>query len=200
MSDEITQLKILADILQEQLRKQGSDIDYLKGQITTSDKFKDVEMINMLKSSLIKVGNQIIIRESEGIIIKDKDGTVVFEVKTGGDNDGDVEINGVPANFNFKPDYGDGSGSDHTVSGTENLTADTYYNDLTVPVGTILNTAGYRLYVAGTLTNAGTIRNNGVNAGTPPTGASGAVENNIGGGGAGGNGGVNGAWSSGNCD
>ena len=103
-----------------------------------------------------------------------------------------LTINGTPVNLNFKPDYGDGTTGDDTIVGTESLTADTYYNNLTVPAGTILELAGYRLYVAGTLTNAGTIRrngNNGTNGSTDPAAGGAALSDvNLGGSGAGGDG------------
>lgn len=49
--------------------------------------------------------------------------------------------------------FGSGSDGDATLSGTGNvLVDDTYYDDLTLAPGAILNTNGFRLFVAGTLT------------------------------------------------
>lgn len=54
--------------------------------------------------------------------------------------------------------FGDGHDGAHTVSANpENLSSDMYYTDLTVPSGKSINTQGYRIFVSGTLTNAGTI-------------------------------------------
>ena len=62
-----------------------------------------------------------------------------------------------------QPIYGDGSDGDVIISANTNLTRDMYYNDLTVNTGVVLNNAGYRIYVKGTLTNNGTISRNGNN-------------------------------------
>lgn len=99
--------------------------------------------------------------------------------------------------------FGDGSDGAVTISGNTTLSRDMYYSTLTINGGITLNTNGYRVFVSGTLTNNGTIANNGGNGGTPtagsgapagtlpggvngPTGASGG--NNKGGGGGGGGG------------
>lgn len=58
--------------------------------------------------------------------------------------------------------FGDGSDGNVTISGTTTLTSDMYYNDLVV-TGT-LKTAGYRVFVKGTLSGAGTIECKGVAA------------------------------------
>jgi len=85
--------------------------------------------------------------------------------------------------------FGDGSDGDHVVVGTETLTRDTYYRNLTVPAATILQTAGFRVFVADTLTIEGTIRNNGAagsNVAAPgDTGAGGTLGVGQGGGGTG---------------
>lgn len=65
---------------------------------------------------------------------------------------------------NQKGFFGDGSDGDVVISGTTTLTADMNYNNLTINSSQILNTGGYRIFVRGTLTNNGTIRNNGGNA------------------------------------
>lgn len=68
--------------------------------------------------------------------------------------------------------FGDGTDGDVTIaSGTTTLTSDMYYNNLTISSGAILETAGYRIFVKGTLTNAGTIRRNGNNGGNGGNGA-----------------------------
>lgn len=56
---------------------------------------------------------------------------------------------------------GDGSDGDHTVAGTETLTRDMYYDTLTVPAGTVLNTANYAVFAKSAIINEGSIRNNG---------------------------------------
>ena len=84
---------------------------------------------------------------------------------------------------------GDGSDGDVTVSVDTTLARDTFYDNLTVNNGITLNTAGYRIYVRGTLANNGTIQNNGGNGGSGVTGGAGgagATQNNLGGGAAGG--------------
>ena len=65
------------------------------------------------------------------------------------------------------PVFGDGSDGDVTIASTTNLTRDMYYNNLTVNNAVSLNTKGFRVFVAGTLTNNGTIGNPG-STGTAP--------------------------------
>jgi len=64
--------------------------------------------------------------------------------------------------------YGDGSDGDVTISSPTTLTRDMYYNNLTV--NSTLTTAGYKIFVADTITGTGTIdwgtANNG-SAGSP---------------------------------
>lgn len=85
--------------------------------------------------------------------------------------------------------FGDGNDGDVTIaSGTTSLSRDMYYNNLTIQTGGTLDTAGYRVFVKGTLTFEGTGKiarngNNGSNGSNGTTGASGGA------GGAGGNGG-----------
>lgn len=57
--------------------------------------------------------------------------------------------------------YGSGADGNVTIAGTVTLTRDMEYNDLIVPVGTVLVTAGFLVSVRGTLSGAGTIRWNG---------------------------------------
>lgn len=60
--------------------------------------------------------------------------------------------------------FGSGIDGDVTIVGTVTLTEDKYYNNLTVPVGTILDvSAGVKVFVKGTATLAGTIRSLGIN-------------------------------------
>src|SRR5258706_7569432 len=66
--------------------------------------------------------------------------------------------------------YGDAAQGDVTLgAGTTTLTADQFYNNLTINVGDTLATGGYRVYVKGTLTLNGTISRSG-NAGTAGNG------------------------------
>jgi len=114
--------------------------------------------------------------------------------------------------------YGDGSDGDHTVSGAETLTEDTYYNNLTVTASGELNTGGFRLFVRNRLMveTGGVIERDGNHAsgttagaalapqmlggstagGTPSGGAGGSITNALGGhGGDGGSGGSGGSIS-----
>lgn len=69
--------------------------------------------------------------------------------------------------------YGNGADGDTTVSGTLTLSRDMYYNNLTVPIGNIILTNGYKIFVKGTATINGVIgigtvtgASNGVSNGT----------------------------------
>lgn len=69
--------------------------------------------------------------------------------------------------------YGTGSDGDVTISGTVRLTSDKYYNTLNVPLGNILYTNGYRVFVKDTATINGVVgigdvsgNTNGVTNGT----------------------------------
>lgn len=57
--------------------------------------------------------------------------------------------------------FGRGVDGDVTITGTVTLTRDMEYRSLTVAAGAVLNTAGFRVLVQGTLTNAGTIAADG---------------------------------------
>lgn len=83
--------------------------------------------------------------------------------------------------------FGDGSDSNVTISGNTTLTRDMFYNNLTVNAGITLTTAGYRIFVKGTLTNNGTISCAG-NTATDATGAAALASGSLGGSAAGGNG------------
>jgi hypothetical protein len=54
------------------------------------------------------------------------------------------------------PEFGDGSAGDVTIAGATALTADMFYNNLTVNAGQVLNPAGFIIRVLGTLTIAAT--------------------------------------------
>lgn len=74
--------------------------------------------------------------------------------------------------------FGSGWTGAATISTDTTLTGDMYYSDLTVDTGVNLNTGGYRIFVKGTLTLNGTIRNIGGNGGdgfAPDGGAAGAA-------------------------
>ena len=71
--------------------------------------------------------------------------------------------------------FGDGVDGDVTISVDTDLSADKYYNDLTINSGKVLNTKGYRIFVKGTLTNNGTIKNNGGNGGNGSSSAGGTA-------------------------
>jgi hypothetical protein len=80
-------------------------------------------------------------------------------------------------------DFGDGSDGTVTLgAGTTTLARDMYYQDLNIPAGAILASAGYRIFVNGTLTIAGLVDNSGL-AGSASVGTAGGI------GGAGGPGG-----------
>lgn len=70
--------------------------------------------------------------------------------------------------------FGDGSDGDVTISSNTTLTSDKFYNNLTIDSTFTLNTGGYRIFVKGTLTNNGTIANNGSNGAAVTGGAGGA--------------------------
>lgn len=86
-----------------------------------------------------------------------------------------------PGNLNAVLDFiiglmfGDGSDGDVVISSNTSLSRDMYYNNLTVNAGVTLTTAGYRVFVAGTLTNNGTISNGGGAGGAGVNGAGGGA-------------------------
>lgn len=67
--------------------------------------------------------------------------------------------------------FGTGTDGDATISSNTTLSADMYYNNLTVNSGITLNTGGYRVFVKGLLTNDGRIGAPG-NAASVATGGS----------------------------
>lgn len=85
--------------------------------------------------------------------------------------------------------FGDGSDGDVTISSNTTLTRDMYYNNLTVDNGITLNTGCYAIFVKGTLTNNGTISNNGNNGATAGVAGGGLPGGSLGSSGAGGAGG-----------
>lgn len=84
--------------------------------------------------------------------------------------------------------FGDGSDGDVTIAGTVTLARDMFYKTLTVSAGATLKPNGYRVCVAGTLTNNGTIDRKG-NAGSGTTAGAALPSGTLGASGAGGNGG-----------
>lgn len=86
--------------------------------------------------------------------------------------------------------YGDGIDGTVTISGNTTLTRDMSYDTLTINGGVVLSPAGFRIFVKNTLTNNGTIRDNGQSG---ATGGAGAASGNMGGGGGGGVGGNQGS-------
>ena len=105
------------------------------------------------------------------------------------------------------PFYADGSDGNVTLSGNITLARDMYYNNLTITgSGNTINTAGYRIFVAGTLDITGAVVNaigrNGVSGGNASgaTGGSlgsGAGAGTIGGSGSGGTAGATGTTGTG---
>jgi hypothetical protein len=81
--------------------------------------------------------------------------------------------------------FGYGIDGDATISGTNTLTRDMYYSNLTINANSVLVTASFRVFVRNTCTiNAGgAIRNNGGNAGGAP--GFGPFSQTLGGGGTG---------------
>lgn len=101
---------------------------------------------------------------------------------------------GIKWDSNYGGFFGDGSDGNVTINLTTTLTRDMYYNNLTIGTGNI-NTAGFQIFVKGTLTitspnlisNNGTNGTNGGNAngstgGTGGNGGSGAPSGNLSGG------------------
>ena len=84
--------------------------------------------------------------------------------------DGVVTNANLVSTIGIAPMYGNGTDGDVTVSGTTTLTGDAYYNNLTV-TGT-LNTANFRVFVAGTLSGNGTIACNGPSVANASAGGS----------------------------
>lgn len=87
-------------------------------------------------------------------------------------------ITALPAPINI---FGTGADGVGTISGNTTLTRDMHYSNLTVNSTFSLDTAGYRVYVSGTLTNNGTIKNNG-SAGSTSSGGAGGLSGSLGGG------------------
>lgn len=75
--------------------------------------------------------------------------------------------------------FGDASDGDVTIAADTTLTRDMYYNNLTVNTGKVLNPAGWRIFVKGTLTLSGTGKiasNGGAGNNASATGGVGAIE------------------------
>jgi hypothetical protein len=71
------------------------------------------------------------------------------------------------ASFNL---WGNGSDGNVTIATSVSLSRDMFYNNLTINAGVSLRTNGYRLFVAGTLTNNGIIHHDGDNGATGSAG------------------------------
>lgn len=89
---------------------------------------------------------------------------------------GAVSNSDLASTIGIVPVYGNGVDGDVTISGTVVLAGDAYYNNLSVPTGTTLETRNYRVFVAGTLSGAGTISNNGGSGDTTATGGVGPTD------------------------
>jgi hypothetical protein len=80
--------------------------------------------------------------------------------------------------------FGDGSDGNVTVNGATTLTRDMYYANLTIAAGAALNTAGFRIFVAGTLdltaAPAGGIQCNGGAGGAAASTSSGGTGGAVG--------------------
>jgi len=121
------------------------------------------------------------------------------------------EVAAADLNSNFlevdTPFFGDASDGTVTIYSNTTLTRDMYYDDLTIDNTFTLTTAGFKVFVKGTLTNNGTIDNSGsagANASGITAGAGGAAtpEGTLLGseaGGAGGNGSAAGGGSAGSA-
>lgn len=82
--------------------------------------------------------------------------------------------------------YGTGADGDATISGTLTLSRDMYYNNLTVPLGNIILTNGYKIFVKNTATINGVIgigtvtgASNGVTNGTITSATSNVAQNTL---------------------
>jgi hypothetical protein len=104
---------------------------------------------------------------TQGILGRSTAGTGVIEQLTLGSG---LRLNGLALEAITFFDFGSGIDPDPNISGTVTLTRDMFYANLTITATGILNLAGFRAFVAGTATNAGTIRFNG-NPGNNGTGA-----------------------------
>lgn len=83
--------------------------------------------------------------------------------------------------------FGNGADGSVTIAANTTLSADMYYNTLTVNAGVTLNTAGYAVYVKGACVINGTLASNGSNggnasAGVAGTAGAGAASGSLGGG------------------
>lgn len=76
--------------------------------------------------------------------------------------------------------FGDGSDGDQSLSGTTTLSRDTFYDDLTLADGAVLDASGYRVFVRGTLAMGA-----GSRISNDAAGSAGADSGTLGGGGSG---------------
>ena len=95
--------------------------------------------------------------------------------------------------------WGDGSDGAVTISASTTLVQDMQYASMTINTGVVVNTAGFKIFVANTLQSSGTIQHNGTAGGTPVASSSGAgaVAGSVRGGSAGGTGASSGACAGG---
>ena len=97
-------------------------------------------------------------------------GTAVFK---------DIKIGGATLQYTVTNEgifnFGDGSDGDVTTSGNVTLTADKYYDTLTIATGDTVNPAGYRIFckTALVINGTGKIAQTGNNGGTGGTGSDG---------------------------
>jgi len=94
--------------------------------------------------------------------------------------------------FATDPIYGDGSDGNVTINANTTLTADMFYDNLTIDATYKLDTGGFRVFVADTLTINGRLTNTATQ-GTSGTNGGGGASGAGGGGGTGGSGGPGGA-------
>lgn len=114
----------------------------------------------------------------------------VVEIATTSEIDAGTSTGGTGASLAVRPDqllassvvttpmklfFGTGADGSVTISSNTTLTRDMHYTNLTINSSIVLSTGGYRIYVSGTLTNNGTIRNNGSNGSGTTAGAGGAA-------------------------
>ena len=102
-------------------------------------------------------------------------GAPAYVLATGAAHFENVEIGGTTIQYVITNSgifsYGDGSDGNVTISANTSLSADMYYNNLTVDSAAVLNPAGFRIFVKDTLTLSGNakISRNGSNGGSGGT-------------------------------
>jgi hypothetical protein len=109
---------------------------------------------------------------NQGIQAQYNSGTPRFYCGDGADQHLNFDGTNTTVNnstLDFQNVFGDGADGSLTTSGDVALTSDTYYTDLTISTNDKVDTAGYRLFVNGTLT----INSGGVVERTPNAGGNG---------------------------